>query len=253
MTEATLHHTIVTGWIVLSVVMLPFLMFVTAPYGRHAKEGWGPTVDNRLGWIVMEAPAALVIFAFWLIGEHRGSTAATVLLALWELHYINRAFIYPMRIRATGKRMPVVVMLSGVLFNCVNGYINGRWLFTLSGGYPDAWLADPRFWVGAALFLTGFAINLQSDQILLNLRKPGETGYKIPRGGFFRWVTSPNYFGEIVEWSGWAIATWSMPGLAFALWTAANLVPRARDHHRWYLSRFEDYPRERRAVLPFLF
>lgn len=253
MTEAALHQAIVYGWIGLSVVMLPFLMFVTAPYGRHAKSGWGPTIDNRLGWILMEAPAALVIFAFWLVGEHRGSLSATVLLALWELHYINRAFVYPLRIRGAGKRMPVVVMASGVLFNCVNGYINGRWLFTLSGGYPDAWLADPRFWIGAALFLTGFAINLQSDQILLNLRKPGETGYKVPRGGFFRWVTSPNYFGEIVEWSGWAIATWSMPGLAFALWTAANLVPRARDHHKWYLEKFADYPRERRAVIPYVF
>lgn len=253
MTEASLHHAIVLGWIGLSVVMFPFLMFLTAPYGRHARSGWGPTIDNRLGWILMEAPAALVIFGFWLFGEHSAGLTPIVLLALWELHYINRAFIFPLRIRSQGKRMPVVVMASGVLFNCVNGYINGRWLFGLSGGYADAWLADPRFWIGAALFLTGYGINLHADQVLMNLRKPGETGYKIPRGGLYRWVTSPNYFGEVIEWTGWAIATWSLPGVAFALWTAANLIPRARDHHKWYLSRFPDYPPERRAVIPLIF
>ena len=47
--------------------------------------------------------------------------------------------------------------------------------------------------------------------------------------------------------------TWSPAGLVFFLWTAANLVPRARSHHRWYQERFPDYPRERKAVIPWLY
>ncbi|MGB2854987.1 MAG: 3-oxo-5-alpha-steroid 4-dehydrogenase, partial [Dehalococcoidia bacterium] len=92
-----------------------------------------------------------------------------------------------------------------------------------------------------------------SDGILRRLRTPGETGYKIPRGGLFERVSCANYFGEIIEWCGWAIATWSLPGLAFAVWTAANLVPRARAHHKWYPSQFPDYPQQRRALIPFVF
>jgi protein-S-isoprenylcysteine O-methyltransferase Ste14 len=66
----------------------------------------------------------------------------------------------------------------------------------------------------------------------------------------YRWISCPNYLGEIVEWSGWALATWSLPGLAFAVWTAANLAPRAHSHHLWYREHFEDYPPQRKALLP---
>lgn len=94
-------------------------------------------------------------------------------------------------------------------------------------------------------------INKQSDRILRKLRSKSKAEYVIPRGGFFRFVSSPHYFGEIVEWSGWAILTWSMPGLAFAVFTFANLAPRALAHHRWYKSHFENYPGKRKALVPF--
>lgn len=74
----------------------------------------------------------------------------------------------------------------------------------------------------------------------------------IPSGGLYRFVSCPNYLGEIIEWSGWALATWSLGGLSFAVWTAANLLPRAISHHKWYRSRFPDYPPKRLAILPFI-
>ena len=100
------------------------------------------------------------------------------------------------------------------------------------------------------LFVAGCAINRQSDFTLRRLRENGEAGYSIPYGGFYRWVSSPNYFGEIIQWFGWALATWSLAGLMFAVWTAANLAPRALSHHRWYRESFVDYPPERKALLP---
>ena len=65
-------------------------------------------------------------------------------------------------------------------------------------------------------------------------------------------MSSPNYLGEIIEWTGWAIATWSLAGTAFAVYTAANLASRAFANHRWYRDRFPDYPSDRRALVPFL-
>jgi protein-S-isoprenylcysteine O-methyltransferase Ste14 len=93
-------------------------------------------------------------------------------------------------------------------------------------------------------------INRHSDRILGGLRKEGGKGYKIPYGGFYRWVSSPNYLGELAIWCGWALATWSLPGLTFAIWAAANLVPRARANHLWYKSTFVDYPADRRILIP---
>jgi len=127
---------------------------------------------------------------------------------------------------------------------------NGRFLFTFSGGYPDSWLADPRFILGVIAFIAGFIINRWADRVLRKLRQPGESGYRIPQGGLYRWISCPNYFGEIIEWAGWAMATWSLPGLAFAVWTFANLAPRACAHHVWYHQHFADYPRQRRALIP---
>ena len=90
--------------------------------------------------------------------------------------------------------------------------------------------------------------------MLRTLRAPGERGYKIPRGGLYRFVSAPNYFGELVEWSGFALAAWSPAALVFVVWTAANLAPRAWANHRWYRRTFPDYPPEppRARALPLL-
>jgi len=148
--------------------------------------------------------------------------------------------------------MRAVVLLLGFVFNAGNASTNGHYLFTLSKGYPSSWLLDKRFLIGIALFIVGFIINRWADFKLRLLRNPGETGYSIPYGGLFNRVSCPNYLGEIIEWSGWTIATWSLPGLAFAIWTFANLAPRARSHHAWYQVHFTAYPSERKALIPWL-
>jgi 3-oxo-5-alpha-steroid 4-dehydrogenase 1 len=250
MNESELFNTLVTSWFVLAAVVCLMLFFFAAPYGRHIRKGWGPTVENRLGWVVMEAPAALVFALCFLLGEETGTVTALILFGLWEVHYVHRAFIYPLGLRGMDKRMPVAVAGMAFLFNTVNGYLNGRYIFALSGGYPAGWLGDLRFVAGLGLFLVGFVINHQADSTLRTLRRDGESGYEVPHGGLYRWISCPNYFGEIVEWVGWAVATWALPCLAFAVWTAANLVPRAWANHRWYREHFPDYPAERKALLP---
>jgi steroid 5-alpha reductase family enzyme len=126
------------------------------------------------------------------------------------------------------------------------------WLFSLSLVRPVAWLHSPAFIVGTTMFAGGYLAHLLADRQLRRLRRENGGARGVPRGWLFRLLSCPNYFGEIVEWTGFAIATWSPTGLLFALWTAANLVPRAIHHHRWYRANFPDYPPERRAVVPFV-
>lgn len=251
MTEPELHRAVVLALLALAVPTFAFLMWKTAPYGRHDRAGWGPTVPSRVGWIVMEHPAVIGFVAVFALGRYRAELVPLLLLALWQLHYVHRTFIFPFRIRATGKRMPLVVALTGALFNAANAYVNARWISHL-GDYPAGWPTDPRFLAGVAVFAAGLVMNLHADTVLLRLRAPGETGYRIPRGGMYRWITSPNYLGEILEWCGWALLTWSLAGAAFAVYTAANLAPRALANHAWYRARFTDYPPDRRALVPFV-
>lgn len=252
MTEAVFFDWLVIGWLGIAAAVFVTLFFVTAPYGRHAREGWGPKVPFLWGWILMELPAPAGMLAWFAVADHPQPVVAWIFLGLWELHYVQRTFVYAWIRRDRGRAMPISIVSMGFIFNLGNSYLMGRWLFTLGPSYPDAWLTDPRFLIGVAIFLVGWALNIQSDTILLRLRKPGETGYRIPKGGLYRFVSCPNYFSELVEWFGWALATWSVPALAFALWTAANLAPRARSNHLWYRKTFSDYPAERRALVPYL-
>ena len=106
--------------------------------------------------------------------------------------------------------------------------------------------------ITVAFFFVGWWINYRSDRTLIRLRSSTSTGYSIPHGGLYRWISNPNYLGEIIEWSGWAVASWSLGGLAFATYTVANLAPRALATHRWYRDQFPDYPSTRKALLPFV-
>ena len=250
--EQTIHGYLVTTEMVLAIPTLIALVWISAPYGRHVRDGWGPTIGNRAGWILMEAPTVLLFIALYLVGDHRFELTPLVFLGFWQVHYIHRTFIFPFRMRSGGKRMPLSIPLMGAAFQVLNVYVNARWISHF-GHYPDRWLLDPRFVGGALVFVAGMGINLHADTVLIHLRKPGETGYKIPRGGMYRFVTSPNYLGEILEWCGWALMTWSLPGLAFALYTISNLAPRAVTNHKWYREKFDDYPSERRALIPFIF
>jgi protein-S-isoprenylcysteine O-methyltransferase Ste14 len=250
MNELHFYYGLVSVWLAVAAAVFLSLFFITAPYGRYSRRGWGPTIDNASGWVLMELPSLILFTLFFLISERTDSSVAMVFCGMWLAHYIYRSLVFPSLIRTPGKRMPVLIVTSGIMFNVGNSYLNGRWLFTLGPDYGISWLKDPRFIFGFALFLTGFAIHFHSDRILRNLRAPGETGYNIPEGGLFQWISSPNYFGELLEWTGWALATWSLPGVTFLVWTAANLLPRARSNHRWYRNTFADYPKERKALIP---
>jgi 3-oxo-5-alpha-steroid 4-dehydrogenase 1 len=253
MTEST-FYLIVYSWIAIAIFIFPVVIRIVAPYGRHATRKWGATIDNRIGWIMMELPALLVFTGFYLGGSGSHPMVTWVFFGMWVLHYLNRTLIFPFRLRTRGKRMPLAIVFMAIGFNFVNGFINGYYLGSLATNvqYPISYLYDPRFIGGIILFYFGMLINWQSDNILIHLRKPGETGYVIPRNGFFQLVSCPNHFGEIIEWFGFALMTWSSPALAFAVWTLVNLMPRALHHHRWYKEMFPEYPAERKALLPFI-
>lgn len=250
--DQSTFHSLVLVWMALALLLMPVQLRITAPYGRHARKNWGPAIDNRLGWVVMEIISPLVFAYFFLSGDNEKTLPMWVFFGLWLTHYANRSVIFPLRTRTNNKKIPLTIVLSAMFFNTVNGFLNGYWLGALGESYPADWLRDPRFVAGFLLFLIGFFINFRADNMLIRLRAPGENGYKIPEGGLFRYISCPNHFGEIVEWSGFALMCWNLPALSFAVWTAANLIPRAVSHHRWYRRNFEQYPKSRKAVIPLL-
>ena len=251
-----LYQTVVASMAALAVIVFIALQRITPGYGILYNSKWGPAISNRTGWIIMEAPVFFAMLLLWLMSPRRAEAAPAAMASLFLLHYFQRSFIFPLMLRGNS-RMPVAIVTSGIIFNLINAYMLGGWIFYVSppGSYPASWLASPMFITGTAVFFAGMAINWQSDHIVRHLRKPGDTRHYIPRGGMFRYVTSANYFGEFLEWTGFAILTWSAAGAVFALWTFANLAPRAAATHRRYIREFGDEYSSlgRKYILPFIY
>jgi 3-oxo-5-alpha-steroid 4-dehydrogenase 1 len=252
MSEMTFYHWLVIAWMALAVCTFCALFFITAPYGRFTRKGWGPAINARWGWILMETPVLIIFLVFYGISDRKANPVSIVLLLLWLAHYVHRSLVYPFRVRSSRPSITVGVIALGAAFNVGNGYLNGRYLYILGPELTTSWLTDPRFIIGVILFWIGFALNQHSDRVLIELRGDGKNGYRIPYGGAYRFVSCPNYLGEMVEWGGWALACWNLGALAFFVWTVANLAPRAFRTHRWYREEFADYPTERKALLPFI-
>lgn len=250
-------NTVLSVMALSAVVVFLCLLKVEAGYGVAYTKKWGPAVNNKLGWILMEAPVFFAMLWLWLSSDRRGDTVLVVMALLFLFHYFQRSFVFPFLIKGKSV-MPLSVILMGVTFNTLNAYMIGGWLFYVSpvdyyGGV--SWLMSPMFIVGCVIFFVGMAINWHSDYIIRHLRKPGDTGYYIPRGGMFRYVTSANYFGEFLEWCGFALLTFSAAGAVFALWTFANLAPRARKLHQRYEREFGDEYKKlnRKYILPYIY
>ena len=239
-----------------AAVVFVALFFVNAGYGKFYTPKWGPSVDNRLGWVLMVAPVFFAMLLLWWLSDRRFDPVRLVFLILFEIHYFHRSFIFPLKIRGRS-RMPLSIILMGALFNTLNALMQGGWIFWFSpaGAYPLSWLYGLPFVLGTALFFYGMFINIQSDGIIRDLRQPGDTNHYLPKGGMFRYVTSANYFGEVLEWIGFAVLTWSLSGAVFAWWTFANLAPRAARIYDMYQREFPDEldTGKVKRILPYIF
>ena len=235
----------------LAVGVFVALHFFEAGYGYLFNPRYGPPVPNKIGWMLMESPVFILMCVLWALSDRTWEAGPLALFLLFQAHYFQRSFIFPLLMRGHSK-MPLGIVVLGMAFNTLNALMQGGWIFYVSpAGYYADWFAKPYIWTGGALFIAGMAVNLHSDRIIRRLRRPGDTRHYIPRGGMFRYVSSANYFGELTEWTGFAILTWSWAGAVFALWTFANLAPRALKIRRRYIAEFG--PLKQKSIIPFIY
>ncbi len=250
----------------LAVIVFVALYFVDASYGAFTKKSWGKAINNKLAWFLMESPIFFAMIIIWLLSPHRFETVPMVFLLIFEIHYFQRSLIFPWLMKGKKSQMSIAVMLTGIAFNILNALMQGYWIFfesfnchyTVRGlTYSDiAWLWSPQFIIGLCIFLLGFYVNLRSDYIIRHLRKnDDDTRHYLPSGFLFDYVTSANYLGELMEWLGFAILTWSLSGLVFFIWTFANLVPRANAIYKRYRKEFPEEVGQRhlKRVFPFIY
>ena len=246
-------------WVMAGIAAVVFvaLYFVRAGYGMFRTPSWGPSLDNKLAWVLMEAPVFFVMLVLWYHSKVNFAVPQFLFFLFFQLHYFQRSFIFPFLMKGKS-RMPMVIMLMGIVFNVLNGVMQAGGLFYFNSQVPTgigwSYLLQPQAVVGILLFFVGMVVNWHSDHVIRHLRQPGDTRHYLPQKGMYRYVTSANYFGELVEWTGFAILTVSPAAWVFVWWTAANLVPRANAIHERYVEEFgKEAVGKRKRIIPCLY
>lgn len=256
MVSLSVFNTFLIVMALIAVFVFIALFFFEAGYGYLFNPKYGFPVPNKIGWVLMESPVFIAMCILWWMSDVRFEAVPLILFLVFQTHYIQRAFIFPLLMRGNSK-MPFGIVAMGMLFNTLNALMQGGWIFYYapSLNYYDGWFGKPYLYIGIVIFLFGYVVNLHSDYIIRHLRKPGDTKHYIPKGGMFKYVSSANYFGEFMEWVGFAIASWSWSGVVFAWWTFANLAPRARSLYNRYEKEFgEEFTSlHRKRIIPFIY
>ncbi|KAK8800780.1 hypothetical protein WA158_000105 [Blastocystis sp. Blastoise] len=250
------------AWILtgLAIPIFLILLFVPAWYGRYTNMSESKchinlgSLSPRLSWILQECPSFFIPLFGLIYGiiENSIDIHGCIMIIMFMTHYVNRSFIYPFRIKST-HRVPTEIFLMAVTFCLLNGYIQASYYITSCAPWSNTLFKDICFLLGFLLFIIGMTINIYSDNELISLRQSSEGEYLIPQKGLFQYISGANYFGECIEWFGYAIASWNLAGLSFAVFTIANIGPRALKHHQYYKDHFgNSYPTDRKALIPFI-
>ena len=254
MTE-TLYNYLLYAMPPLAIAVFAALFFIKAGYGIFRTKAWGFSLPNKIGWIMMECPVFLVMMYLWMECENKTEPVLLTFFLLFQLHYFQRTFIFPFLMKGHSK-MPLSIVAMGVIFNLINGFLIGESLFHLApeGKYTSEWFGTPAFSLGTIVFFIGMAVNWHSDHVIRTLRPKGDTRHYLPQKGMYQYVTSGNYFGELVEWTGFAILTQSTAAWIFVLWTFANLGPRAYAINKQYRKEFgNEAVGKRKCLIPYIY
>lgn len=249
-------------WIHLGLVSLGFLLAVISmvgqcvkplPYGKLSDGDGTCTIPIRPSWIAVYIIPGFFIFTItYFTGIHFDSPTNIVMYLLFTLHYLTRGIITPLISRYSQNKITIWVPLAILLSNTYFHYIIAEFIGSVE--YCRGYYYDPRFILGVILFVVGFIINRAADTQLVFLRSSRKDhDYLVPKGVLYYFITCPNYFGEGLQWLGWAVLTWSLSGLVWWLFIEAFFLPRSRQAHTWYRNNFRSYPNRRKALLPFIY
>lgn len=253
--EDEFNYKLQLGMFIFSTVTFFILFFIPAQYGKlHNNKRTFLTLPNTIAWVLEEIPNIFItlyyIYDHLLFYEGKINFPKILMVLPFFIHYIHRGIIYPLKVKKT-KNFPLEVTTLACLFTIVNSTMQNRSIF-LFKDYSYSNLFETKFFIGLMLFVSGMYLNIYHDYLMIRIRKLNDS-YVIPYGGLFKFVSCPNYLGEIIEWIGYAMMCNTLSAWIFAFATFANLFPRAIEYHRWYHKKFKDqYPIERKAILPFL-
>lgn len=111
---------------------------------------------------------------------------------------------------------------------------------------------DVWFVLGIVLYVVGNIGNFIHHKLLVDLRKDSME-YFIPAGGLFKYVVCPHYLFEVFTWAGIFLFSRHLGALFVLLMIIAYLSARSLKTLEWYKQKFSDFPKNLKAMIPFVF
>lgn len=248
-----IHFGLVIFCFLLAIVNFIVQVFFRIPYGKHDKGDGSLRVPQRFAFGISQFVPGIVVFTItYFLQRHYDEPVNIVMYVLFTIHYINRSVVDTIANRHSQKKVVLWIPLLAGLTTMFYHYINAQ--FIGEARFCVGYYFDPRFILGTSFFLIGFILNRVADGQLICLRTDyKDNNYQIPTGCSFLAISCPNYLGEMIEWFGWMILTWSLSGFVWFLFSASTFIPRARHYQKWYTDRFDDYPSFRKALIPLFY
>ncbi|KAF7848500.1 hypothetical protein BT93_L1888 [Corymbia citriodora subsp. variegata] len=205
-------------------------------------------VPSRTVMLLLYLPAFLAGLASFLIFPD-GDLRSLILRSAISLHFFKRILEVLLVHKFSGRmgvNSMVVISLAYFLSTVTSIYSQH-----LTQGLPEP--PVDLLYPGIALFLIGITGNLYHHILLSKLRKEGQREYKIPKGGLFGWVICPHYLFEVMVFVGISFISQSIYSCSWFLATFFYLLGRSYATRRWYTSKFEDFPEDVKALIPYIF
>ncbi|MED6205897.1 hypothetical protein PIB30_022028 [Stylosanthes scabra] len=216
----------------------------TADYSKQIK------LSSRAGMLLLYTPAFLAGAASFFIFPNDG-LRSTLLNSAVTFHFLKRILEVLFVHKYSGFMYldsAIPITLSYFVSAATMTYTQH---LTVTEGLPEPQI--DLMYPGVAVFLIGIIGNFYHHCILSKLRGEGEKEYKIPKGGLFGLVICPHYLFEITVFYGISMISQTVYALCFAVGTTFYLVGRSYATRKWYVSKFEDFPKNVKAVIPFIF
>ncbi|KAL2526073.1 3-oxo-5-alpha-steroid 4-dehydrogenase family protein [Abeliophyllum distichum] len=205
-------------------------------------------LSSRTGMLFLYTPAFLAgLASFWIFPD--GGTRFMMLKFAVTFHFLKRDLEVLFLHKFSGFMvLDSVIIISVSYFTAAASMI---YLQHLTLGFREP-LVDLKY-LGLLLFVVGICGNFYHHYLLSKLREKNEKGYQIPRGGLFSMVICPHYLFEIIVFLGISLISQTPFSYSTAIGIALYLVTRSYATRKWYLSKFENFPKNVKALVPYVF
>ncbi|CAG8542288.1 105_t:CDS:2 [Funneliformis caledonium] len=187
--------------------------------------------------------------------EFEHSKMQTIAYYMIMAHFIKREIETLFVHRFSHGTMPFKnVFKNSFHYHALSGLNLAYWVYGPwnAAGSLDGKREDWLIWTCAGVFAWAQVSNLYTHIILRNLRPPGTRVRRIPYGYGFNLVSCPNYFFETIVWLSVCILTKSFAAWLFLAVGFTQMYLWAIKKHKSYRKEFKDYPKNRKAMIPFI-